>query len=165
MCLASVTRRRENDCSDLTLEKAIDVVQSAEATERPLRDMASDLSVHGIGIEKRKTPFRRTPSSNEDRFSSSKIFNCRNCEIRHGVREYTGVWQVMSLLQETASFQEHVPVTKKSPWANGRRRRRRVSIVCRISHFRSPDSEYRMICDFISTRTAHAIKSGHWFTS
>ena len=65
----------------------------------------------------------------------------------------------MSLLQETASFQEHVPVTKKSSWANDRRRRRRrrVSIVCRISDFRGPDSEYRMICDFISTRTAHAI--------
>ena len=78
---------------DLTLEKATDLVQSAEATERPLRDMASDLSVHGIGIEKRKTPLRRTPSANEDRSSSSKIFNCRNCEIeiRHGVRECTGV--------------------------------------------------------------------------
>ena len=71
----------------------------------------------------------------------------------------------MSLLQETASFQEHVQVTKKSSWANGRRRRRRrVSIVCRISDFRSPDSEHRMICDFISTRTAHAIQRGHWFT-
>lgn len=44
---------------DLTLEKAIDVVQSAEATERPLRDMASDLSVHGIGIEKKKNTLEK----------------------------------------------------------------------------------------------------------
>ena len=82
------TRERLLRILDLTLEKAIDLVQSAEATERPLRDMASDLSVHEIGIEK-----RRTPSANEDRSSSSKIFNCRNCEIeiRHGVRECTGV--------------------------------------------------------------------------
>ena len=69
-----------------------------------------------------------------------------------------GVWQDMSQLQKTASFQEHVPVSEKRPLANGRRRRRRVwlrvSIVCRISHFRSPTSEWRVLCDFISTRTA-----------
>ena len=49
--------------------------------------MASDSSVHGIGIEKKNLPFRGTPSANEDRLSSSKIFKCRNCGIRHGVRE------------------------------------------------------------------------------
>ena len=69
-----------------------------------------------------------------------------------------GVWQDMSQLQKTASFQEHVPVSEKPPWANGRRRRRRVwlrvSIVCRISHFRSPNTEWWVLCDFIRTRTA-----------
>ena len=38
----------------------------------------------------------------------------------------SGVWQDMSQLQKTASFQEHVQVSEKRPWANGRRRRRRV---------------------------------------
>ena len=33
------------------------------------------------------------------------------------------IWQDMSQLQETASFPEHLLVTKESPWANGRRRR------------------------------------------
>ena len=69
-----------------------------------------------------------------------------------------GVWQDMSQLQKTASFQEHVPVSEKRPWANGRRRRRRVwlrvSIVCRISHFRSPNTEWWVLCYFIRTRTA-----------
>ena len=37
-----------------------------------------------------------------------------------------GVWQDMSQLQKTASFQEHVPVSEKRPWANCRRRKRRV---------------------------------------
>ena len=48
---------------------------------------ASDSSVHGIGMKKKNPPFRGTPSANEDRLSSSKIFKCRNCGIRHGVRE------------------------------------------------------------------------------
>ena len=34
--------------SDLTLEKAIDAVRSAEATEIQQRDIANDPAVHGI---------------------------------------------------------------------------------------------------------------------
>ena len=48
---------------------------------------ASDSSVHGIGMEKKNPPFRGAPSANEYRLSSSKIFKCRNCGIRHGVGE------------------------------------------------------------------------------
>ena len=40
--------------SDLTLEKAIDVVRSAEATEIQQKDMANDTAVHGIGVAKKK---------------------------------------------------------------------------------------------------------------
>ena len=77
------TRERLLRISDLTLEKAIDVVRSADATEIQLRDMANDPAVHGIGVaKKKKTPFRKTPSANEDSPSSSKIFNCRNCGTR-----------------------------------------------------------------------------------
>ena len=47
--------------------------RSAEVTEIQLRDMANDPAVHGIGVAKKKPPFRKTPSANEDRPSSSKI--------------------------------------------------------------------------------------------
>ena len=73
--------------SDLTLEKAIDKVRSAEATEIQQRDMANDPAVHGIGVAKKKPPFRKEPPANEYRPSSSKIFNYRNRGTRHGVRE------------------------------------------------------------------------------
>jgi len=73
--------------SDLTLEKAIDMVRSAKATEIPLRDMENDSGVHGIGVAKKKPPFRKTSSADEDRSSSRTIFDWRNCGTRHGVRE------------------------------------------------------------------------------
>ena len=83
------TRERLLRISDLTLEKAIDVVRSAEATERKLKDLENDSSVHGIGKEKKKAPFRKTPPANEDKHPSNsiKVFNCRNCGTRHGVKE------------------------------------------------------------------------------
>ena len=50
--------KQERDCSlrisDLTLEKAIPVVRSAEATEVQLRDLANDSAVHGIAVAKKK---------------------------------------------------------------------------------------------------------------
>ena len=73
--------------SDLTLEKAIDAVRSAEATEIQQRDIANDPAVHGIGVAKKKPPFRKEPPANEYRPSSRKIFNYRNRGTRHGVRE------------------------------------------------------------------------------
>ena len=88
--------------------------------------MASDSSVHGIGMEKKNPPFRGTPSANEDRLSSSKIFKCRNCGIRHGVRECPAYGKTCHNCKKTASFQEHVPVSEKRPWASGRGRKRRV---------------------------------------
>ena len=81
------TRERLFRISDLTLEKAIDMVRSAEATEIQLRHKENDSAVHGIGVTKKKPPYRKTSSANEDRSSSSKIFDWRNCGTRHGVRE------------------------------------------------------------------------------
>ena len=46
------TRERLLRVPDLTLEKALDVVQSAEATEMQMKELDSDSSVHGIGREK-----------------------------------------------------------------------------------------------------------------
>ena len=81
------TRERLLRISDLTLEKAIDMVRSAEATEIQLRHKQNDLAVHGIGVAKKKPPYRKTSSANEDRSSSSKIFDWRNFSTRHGVKE------------------------------------------------------------------------------
>ena len=69
------TRERLLRISDLTLEKAIDMVRSAEATAIQLRHKENDLAVLGIGVAKKKPPYRKTSSANEDRSSSSKIFD------------------------------------------------------------------------------------------
>ena len=53
------TRERLLRISDLTLEKAIDVVRSADATEIQLRDMANDPAVRGIGVAKTKTTIQK----------------------------------------------------------------------------------------------------------
>ena len=62
----TMTRERLLTISDLTLEKAIDVLRAAEATEIQLRVPTNDSAIHGIGVAKKKTPLRRTPSANED---------------------------------------------------------------------------------------------------
>ena len=69
------TRERLFRISDLTLEKAIDMVRSAEATEIQLRHKENDSAVHGIGVTKKKPPYRKTSSANEVRSSLSKIFD------------------------------------------------------------------------------------------
>ena len=109
--------------SDLTLEKAIDKVRSAEATEIQQRDMANDPAVHGIGVAKKKPPFRKEPPANEFRPSSSKIFHYRNRGMVTWCKRMPNIWQDMSQLQETALFPEHMLVTKRRPWTNGRQRR------------------------------------------
>ena len=64
---------------DLTLEKAIDVVRSAEATEIQMKELDCDSLVHGIGKEKKKFTDKKTPSNNEEKRPPSKNFNCWNC--------------------------------------------------------------------------------------
>jgi len=49
---------------DLTLEKALDVVRSAEATAMQMKELDSDSSVHGIGKEKNKSTCKKTSSDN-----------------------------------------------------------------------------------------------------
>jgi len=46
--------------ADLILEKALDVVRSAEATEIQMKELDSDSSVHGIGKEKNKSTDKGT---------------------------------------------------------------------------------------------------------
>ena len=72
---------------DLTLEKALDVVQSAEATEMQIKELDSDLSVHGIRKVENKSTSKKTSSDNEEKRPPSKKFNCWNCGTRHGARE------------------------------------------------------------------------------
>ncbi|CAH3028524.1 unnamed protein product, partial [Porites evermanni] len=67
------TRERLLRISDLTLEKAIEWFD----LQRQQKNSQRTWQATNPG----------TPSANEDRLSSSKIFKCRNCGIRHGVRE------------------------------------------------------------------------------
>ena len=81
------TRERSLRVSDLTLQKALDVVRSAEATDMQMKELESDSSLHGIGREKDKSTDKKTPSDNEEKRPPSKKFNCWNCGTRHGARK------------------------------------------------------------------------------
>ena len=61
------TRERLLRVPDLTLQKALDVVRSAEATDMQMKELDSDSSVHGIGREKDKSTDKKTPSDNEEK--------------------------------------------------------------------------------------------------
>ena len=52
---------------DLTLQKALDVVRSAEATDMQVKELDSDSSVHGIGKDKDKSTDKKTPSDNKEK--------------------------------------------------------------------------------------------------
>ena len=81
------TRERLLRVQELTLEKALDVVRSAEMTEKQLQGLESDSSVHGIGKEKSKSVLKKQLSDKEEKPPPNKTFNCRNCGTRHGARE------------------------------------------------------------------------------
>ena len=80
------TRQRLFRVPDLTLEKALDVVRSAEATEKQIKELESDASVYGVKRETITPPNWKTPLNNEAK-RISKMFSCRNCRARHGARE------------------------------------------------------------------------------
>ena len=89
---------------DLTLEKALDVVQSAEATEMQMKELDSDSSVHGIGKGENKSTNKKTPSDNEEKRHLSK-FNCWNCGTRHGARECPAYGKTCNYCQKRNHFQ------------------------------------------------------------
>ena len=70
---------------ELTLEKALDVVRSAEMTEKQLQEQESDSSVDGIGKEKSKSVLKKQLSDKKEKPAANKTFYCRNCGTRHGV--------------------------------------------------------------------------------
>ena len=72
------TRERLLRVQELTLEKALDVVRSAEMTEKQLQELESDPSVHGIGKEKSKSVLKKQLSDKEEKPPSNATFNCRN---------------------------------------------------------------------------------------
>ena len=55
------TRERLLRVPDLTLEKALDVVRSAEATEKQIKELGNDASVYGVKREKITPPNWKTP--------------------------------------------------------------------------------------------------------
>ena len=72
------TRERLLRVQELTLEKALDVVRSAEMTEKQLQELESDPSVHSIGKEKSKSVLKKQLSDKEEKPPSNETFNCRN---------------------------------------------------------------------------------------
>lgn len=94
---------------DLTLEKALEVVQSAEATERQMKELNNDSSVHGIGREKNKPFSRKTPSDEEKR----KTFSCWNCGTRHGLRDCPAYGKTCNNCQRRNHFQSMCRSWKK----------------------------------------------------
>ena len=157
------TRERLLRILDLTLEKAIDVIRSADATEIQLRDMANDPTVHGIVVaKKKKTPFRKTPSANDDSPSSSKIFNCRNCGTRHGVRECPAYGKTCHNCKKQRHFQSMC-------WS-----RKKVHGIRAEEEEEESDCEPPLFVGAVTTNVqiqndecyvTHATKSGHWFAS
>ena len=130
------TRERLLRVPDLTLEKALDVVRSAEATEKQIKDLGTDASVYGVKREKITPPNRKTPQNNdlEEDVQLQKLWNKT---WRKGM---PCLWQNMSPLLQTTSFSKHVQVKKKRSWSNSRsggRARLRVNLVCRCYHHRS----------------------------
>ena len=108
------TRERLLRVPDLTLEKALDVVRSAEATEMQMKELDSDSSVHGIGREKDKSTDKKTPSDNEEKRPPSKKFNCRNCGTgRHGETECPAYGKTCNYFQSRNHFQSVCRSRKK----------------------------------------------------
>ena len=91
--------------SDLTLQKALDVVRSAEATDMQMKELDSDSSLHGIGREKDKSTDKKTPSDNEEKRPPSKKFSCWNCGTRHGARKCPAYGKTCSSCQRRNHFQ------------------------------------------------------------
>ena len=74
------TKRRERllRVPNLTIQKALNVIRSAEASDMQIKELDSDSSVHGIGREKGKSTDKKPPSDNEEKRPSRKKFKCRN---------------------------------------------------------------------------------------
>ena len=99
------TRKRLLRVPDLTLEKALDVVRSAEATEMQMKELDSDSSVHGIRKGENKSTNKETPSDKEEKRPPSKKFNCWNCGARHDARECPAYGKSSSYCQKRNHFQ------------------------------------------------------------
>ena len=107
------TRERLLRVPDLTLEKALDVVRSAEATEIQMKELDSDSSVHGIGKDKNKSTRKKTSSDDEEKRPSSKTFNCWNRGTRHGSRECPAYGKTCNNCQKQNHFQSVCRSRKK----------------------------------------------------
>ena len=89
------TRSRLLRVPDLTLQKALDVVRSAEATNMQMKELNSDSSVHGIGREKDKPSDKKTPSDIEEKRTSKQevqLLELLNKTWREAV---SCIWQSM----------------------------------------------------------------------
>lgn len=99
------TRERLLRVTDLTLEKAVDVVRSTKATEIQMKKLDCGSSVHRTGKEKNKFADKKTPSDNDEKRPSSKKFNCWNCGTKRGLRECPTYGKTCNYCQKRNHFQ------------------------------------------------------------
>ena len=78
-----------------------------------MKELDSDSSVHGIGREKDKSTYKKTPSDNEEKRPPSKKFSCGNCGTRHGVRECPAYGKTCNYCQRRNHFQSVCRSRKK----------------------------------------------------
>ena len=136
-------RERLLRVQDLTLEKALDVVRSAEATERQLKELDNDQSVHGIGKGKEQTIFQKNAFRQGRKTPSNQVVQLQELWNQTWHKGVSSIRQDMSQLSETTSLPEHVQVTKESS-ARGSARRRarfRTKLFCWSCHYRSSGPE------------------------
>ena len=112
---------------DFTLEKALELVRAAEATEKHMIAINNDVTVHGIHNRRRKLTAKKTNPSQPEKNPSTQpqrrsTFNCRNCGTKHGKKEMSRYRKNLPSLSEAKSFQEHVPVKEDSTWIGTTRR-------------------------------------------
>ena len=125
------TRERLLRVPDLTLEKALDVVRSAEAKDKQMKELDSDSSLHGIGREKDKSTDKKTPSDNEEKRPPRKKVNCWNCGTRHGARKCPTYGKTCNYCQRRNHFRSVCRSRKKVPG---------LSIEQHIEEEHDPDS-------------------------
>ena len=103
------TRGRLLREADFTLEKALELVRAADATEKHMIAINNDVTVHGIHNRRRKLTAKKTNPSQPEKTPSTQpqrrsTFNCRNCGTKHGKKEMSRYRKNLPSLSEAKSI-------------------------------------------------------------
>ena len=146
------TRERLLRVQELTLEKALGVVRSAEMTEKQLQELESDSSVHGIGKEKSKFVLKKSSSDKEEKPPPNKTALRDRVKTELEDMEKRGV---IRRVEEPTDWVSSMAIVEKP---DGRLRiclnPRHLNKAIKREHFQLPTIED------ITTRMANA----KWFT-